>query len=219
MNENAGGEDKQQPPFGAPDAFKAIWQGTHPLAAFGAWIDNLLQDPPTPFKMYNEAVKKNGGDPLDQYPKSEAEAAAPVEDEDEEEAEFDEEDEDEYEDDDFDEDEEDEYEDDDFDEDEDDGIEEMDDDAEMSDLERGAQARGDAQDKEVEDAEGAEGGAQAAVARGVDPSKVAGPRLRAVRAPQSTLARPSAQDHGRRADAPMLELEGGEVKTLGTPPG
>ena len=66
MNENAGGEGGQQPPFGAPDAFKAIWQGTHPLAAFGTWIDNLLQDPPTPFTMYNEAVKKNGGDPLDQ---------------------------------------------------------------------------------------------------------------------------------------------------------
>ena len=218
MNENAGGEDKQQPPFGAPDAFKAIWHGTHPLAAFGTWIDNLLQDPPTPFTMYNEAVKKNGGDPVDQYPKSEAEAAAPVEDEDEEEAEFDEEDEDEYEDDDFDEDEEDEYEDDDFDEDEDDGIEEMDDDAEMSDLERAARRlEGTHKTKRSKTPKAPKAAPKRPWRAASIRPKSPGPDFERF-GPHNQLS----HDHlhkimGAALMPSMLELEGGEVKTPGTP--
>ena len=220
MNENAGGEDKQQPPFGAPDAFKAIWHGTHPLAAFGTWIDNLLQDPPTPFTMYNEAVKKNGGDPVDQYPKSEAEAAAPVEDEDEEEAEFDEEDEDEYEDDDFDEDEEDEYEDDDFDEDEDDGIEEMDDDAEMSDLERAARRlEGTHKTKRSKTPKAPKAAPKRPWRAASIRPKSPGPDFERF-GPHNQLS----HDHlhkimGAALMPSMLELEGGEVKTPGTPAG
>ena len=217
-NENAGGEDKQQAPFGAPDAFKAIWQGTHPLAAFGTWIDNLLQDPPTPFTMYNEAVKKNGGDPVDQYPKSEAEAAATVEDEDEEEAEFDEEDEDEYEDDDFDEDEEDEYEDDDFDEDEDDGIEEMDDDAEMSDLERAARRlEGTHKTKRSKTPKAPKAAPKRPWRAASIRPKSPGPDFERF-GPHNQLS----HDHlhkimGAALMPSMLELEGGEVKTPGTP--
>ena len=221
MNENAGGEDKQQPPFGAPDAFKAIWHGTHPLAAFGTWIDNLLQDPPTPFTMYNEAVKKNGGDPVDQYPKSEAEAAAPVEDEDEEEAEFDEEDEDEYEDDDFDEDEEDEYEDDDFDEDED-----MDDDAadgdmtEMSDLERAARRlEGTHKTKRSKTPKAPKAAPKRPWRAASIRPKSPGPDFERF-GPHNQLS----HDHlhkimGAALMPSMLELEGGEVKTPGTPAG
>ena len=220
MNENSGGEDKQQPPFGAPDAFKAIWHGTHPLAAFGTWIDNLLQDPPTPFTMYNEAVKKNGGDPVDQYPKSEAEAAATVEDEDEEEAEFDEEDEDEYEDDDFDEDEEDEYEDDDFDEDEDDGIEEMDDDAEMSDLERAARRlEGTHKTKRSKTPKAPKAAPKRPWRAASIRPKSPGPDFERF-GPHNQLS----HDHlhkimGAALMPSMLELEGGEVKTPGTPAG
>ena len=220
MNENAGGEDKQQPPFGAPDAFKAIWHGTHPLAAFGTWIDNLLQDPPTPFTMYNEAVKKNGGDPVDQYPKSEAEAAAPVEDEDEEEAEFDEEDEDEYEDDDFDEDEEDEYEDDDFDEDEDDGIEEMDDDAEMSDLERAARRlEGTHKTKRSKTPKAPKAAPKRPWRAASIRPKSPGPDFERF-GPHNQLS----HDHlhkimGAALMPSMLELEGGEVKPPGPPAG
>jgi len=207
MNENAGGEDKQQPPFGAPDAFKAIWHGTHPLAAFGTWIDNLLQDPPTPFTMYNEAVKKNGGDPVDQYPKSEAEAAAPVEDEDEEEAEFDEEDEDEYEDDDFD-------------EDEDDGIEEMDDDAEMSDLERAARRlEGTHKTKRSKTPKAPKAAPKRPWRAASIRPKSPGPDFERF-GPHNQLS----HDHlhkimGAALMPSMLELEGGEVKTPGTPAG